>query len=154
MKPTKKLLYPIAFLIIVTAFLVLPVGCANYTASADQPNHDCFATPLGGISERVGFFEFIFDYIEMGIFAFKVSDGDLRVAFNVCKNCYASGRGYFIQVDDTVVCQQCRLYFSLDSIGTAGQPIPIADWDTGDGYLIIPYTAMAENVHWFLNWRR
>ncbi len=65
----------------------------------------------------------------MEILAVKASDGTVRTAFNTCQVCYSSGRGYYVQKDDVVICQNCGNRFKLDQIEKIKggcNPVPIA----------------------------
>jgi hypothetical protein len=67
------------------------------------------------------------DY-EMEIIAVKASDGTIRTAFNTCQVCYSSGRGYYKQEGDLLVCQNCGNTFGMDDVEvTKGgcNPFPI-----------------------------
>ena len=43
----------------------------------------------------------------MEIVAVKALDGSIRTAFNTCQVCYNSGRGYYQQEGNELVCQNC-----------------------------------------------
>lgn len=72
------------------------------------------------------------DGTEVEIVALKDSKGNLRTAFNACQVCYSSGRGYYRQEGEYLVCQNCGNSFTIDQVGIASggcNPWPILDSD-------------------------
>ena len=59
---------------------------------------------IAEITENALFFPVVIDGTEMEVLAVKAPDGTIRTAFNTCQVCYASGRGYFVQVGTVLVC--------------------------------------------------
>jgi len=114
--------------------------------------------PINVISETVSFFPVMVDNILMEILVVEASDGTIRTSYNTCENCHKSGKGYYEQEGDEVICQQCKMRFKIDSIGLQSggcQPIPIFDEDktvTNDA-IQISYEVLSDNTHWFLNWK-
>jgi uncharacterized membrane protein len=80
------------------------------------------------------------DGINVEVVAVKLPDGSIRTAFNACQVCYDSGKGYYKQVGDKLVCQNCGNSFTLDQVGlSAGgcNPAPIGEaYRTSDGATI------------------
>ena len=114
--------------------------------------------PLSEITETVKFIPVIADEIYMEVIAVKASDDSIRTAFNTCERCHKSGRGYYLQEENTVICQQCQMRFPIDSISiTPGgcQPIPISDEEitvTGK-FIRLPYQVLSDNTLWFIEWK-
>ena len=72
------------------------------------------------------------DGTEVEIVALKDSKGNLRTAFNACQVCYSSGKGYYVQDGNYLVCQNCGNSFTIDQVGIASggcNPWPILDSD-------------------------
>jgi uncharacterized membrane protein len=95
-------------------------------------------------------------YIE--VLAVKASDGTIRTAFNTCQVCYASGRGYYIQQGDYLICQNCGNRFKMDDVEvTRGgcNPVPILDdmKEVTDTTITIPKDLFSEAEVIFENWR-
>lgn len=95
-------------------------------------------------------------YIE--VLAVKSSDGTIRTAFNTCQVCYASGRGYYIQQEDDLICQNCGNRFTMDDVEvTRGgcNPIPIVKEmkEVTDTTITIPKALFAEAEGIFANWK-
>ena len=52
----------------------------------------------------------------MVVLAFKASDDTIRTALNTCQVCYDSGRGYYVQEGDKLICQNCGNQFEADQV--------------------------------------
>ena len=95
----------------------------------------------------------------MEIIALKAPDGTIRTAFNTCQVCYDSGRGYYVQEGDVLVCQNCGNRFSADQVELVKggcNPVPIlAENKTDNGATItIPKDFLEQNKDLFGNWRK
>jgi uncharacterized membrane protein len=67
--------------------------------------------------------------------AVKASDGIIRTALNTCQVCYRSGRGYYKQVGDVFVYQNCGNRFKVDQVELIKggcNPVPILNGDKTD----------------------
>lgn len=114
--------------------------------------------PVSDISSKVSFYPIKVDGVEMEIIAVKNSDGEIRTAFNTCQVCYSSGRGYYVQDGDVLVCQNCGNEFTIDDIGVeAGGCNPWAimsdDRTIKNGKLEISYDYLKESEQIFSNWK-
>ena len=90
------------------------------------------AIPIAGLSQTASFFKADLDGTEVELVALKDSKGNLRTAFNACQVCYSSGRGYYRQEGEYLVCQNCGNSFTIDQVGIASggcNPWPILDSD-------------------------
>jgi uncharacterized membrane protein len=113
---------------------------------------------ISDVSETAKFYRYdeLDTYIE--VLAVKASDGTIRTAFNTCQVCYASGRGYYVQEGDYLICQNCGNRFSLDDVEvTRGgcNPVPITEdmKEVTDTTITIPKELFAEAEFIFKNWR-
>ena len=91
---------------------------------------------------------------EVRVIAVKLADGSIRTAFDACQVCFDSGRGYYKQEGDTLVCQNCGNRFTLDQVGlSAGgcNPVPIGEAErTEDGANItIPVATLEKGAALF-----
>lgn len=90
------------------------------------------AIPIADLSQTASFYKADLDGTEVEIVALKDSKGNLRTAFNACQVCYSSGRGYYRQEGEYLVCQNCGNSFTIDQVGIASggcNPWPILDSD-------------------------
>lgn len=113
---------------------------ANITTTADDSAESVtsikkdgyLAIPIADLSQTASFYKADLDGTEVELVALKDSKGNLRTAFNACQVCYSSGRGYYVQDGDYLVCQNCGNSFTIDQVGIASggcNPWPILDFD-------------------------
>ena len=90
------------------------------------------AIPIADLSQTASFYKAELDGTEIELVALKDSKGNLRTAFNACQVCYSSGKGYYVQDGNYLVCQNCGNSFTIDQVGIASggcNPWPILDSD-------------------------
>ena len=90
------------------------------------------AIPIADLSQTASFYKADIDGTEIELVALKDSKGNLRTAFNACQVCYSSGKGYYVQDGNYLVCQNCGNSFTIDQVGIASggcNPWPILDSD-------------------------
>lgn len=95
---------------------------------------------------------------KLEVLAVKASDGSIRTAFNTCQVCFSSGRGYYLQEGNALICQNCGNRFGTDDVEvTRGgcNPVPI----TADGKtetetdITISKEFLNEYMEIFANWK-
>lgn len=96
--------------------------------------------------------------VKMEVIAVKAPDGTIRTAFNTCQVCYDSGRGYYVQKGDELVCQNCGNRFAISKVEKekAGcNPVPIMDENKKDDGTTITISAsfLDQNKDLFANWK-
>ena len=116
-------------------------GTASQTTSASQAEAEPVMTvekdgylsiPIKDLSQTASFYKADLGDTEVELVALKDSNGNLRTAFNACQVCYSSGRGYYLQDGDYLVCQNCGNSFTIDQVGVLSggcNPWPILDDD-------------------------
>ena len=90
------------------------------------------AIPIADLSQTASFYKADLDGTEIELVALKDSKGNLHTAFNACQVCYSSGKGYYVQDGNYLVCQNCGNSFTIDQVGIASggcNPWPILDSD-------------------------
>jgi outer membrane murein-binding lipoprotein Lpp len=110
------------------------------------------------ISDKVKFYPYESNGIKMEVLALKAKDGTIRTALNTCQVCYASGKGYYIQEGDELVCQNCGNRFASNMVGkTKGgcNPVPISDTSKIDdgSKITIDKNYLDKNKAYFSNWK-
>ena len=111
------------------------------------------------IKETATIYPITVDGTPMEILAIKASDGTVRTAFNTCQACYTSGRGYYVQNGNYLVCQNCGSQFTGDDVEivTGGcNPLPILEENktvTEDSILIY-YDFLKEYTNVFAYWKK
>lgn len=113
---------------------------------------------LSDVTETVSFYPAEMNGTGLEVLAVKAPDGTVRTAFNTCQVCYGSGRGYYVQEGDTLICQNCGNRFAMDDVEvTRGgcNPVPItSDYKTVDEDTItISKAFLTEATVIFQNWK-
>jgi uncharacterized membrane protein len=110
------------------------------------------------VTETAKFYPYKAGNVNMEVLAVKAKDGTIRTALNTCQVCYSSGKGYYVQKGDTLVCQNCGNVFNITQIEKAKDgcnPVPItATSKKDDGTnIIISKTFMTGKKDLFLKWK-
>ncbi len=110
------------------------------------------------ISATAKFYPYESDGIKMEVLALKAKDGTIRTALNTCQVCYASGKGYYVQEGDELVCQNCGNRFASNMVGKSKggcNPVPISDTSKVDdgNKIIIDKNYLDKNKAYFSNWK-
>lgn len=114
--------------------------------------------PTNEISDTAQFYSVEVDGTQMEIIAVKDSDGNIRTAFNTCQICYSSGRGYYVQDGNYLVCQNCGNRFTVDQVeiesgGCNPWPIFEEDKTVTEDSVEISYDFLKESKEIFSNWK-
>jgi uncharacterized membrane protein len=114
--------------------------------------------PVSGISETAAFYPAEIDGTELEVLAVKAPDGSIRTAFNTCQVCYDSGRGYYVQDGDVLVCQNCGNRFPMDRVEVESggcNPVPIFDGNktVDDSNITIGLDFLKKAAVIFGNWK-
>ncbi|PPK78911.1 putative membrane protein DUF2318 [Lacrimispora xylanisolvens] len=115
--------------------------------------------PVSDITEKVSFYPVEADGTKMEVLAVKAPDGTIRTAFNTCQVCYDSGRGYYKQDGNELVCQNCGNRFPMSRVEVeAGgcNPWPIFDQNktVTDESITISSDFLKESKQIFANWKK
>ena len=115
--------------------------------------------PVSDISDKVTFYPVEADGTKMEVLAVKAPDGTIRTAFNTCQVCYDSGRGYYKQDGNELVCQNCGNRFPMSRVEVeAGgcNPWPIFDQNktVTDESITISSDFLKESKQIFANWKK
>ena len=110
------------------------------------------------ITTDASFFPVEVNGTRMEVIAVKDSEGNIRTAFNTCQVCYDSGRGYYVQSGDYLVCQNCGNRFSMDQVeiesgGCNPWPIFAENKTVTADEISISYDFLAEAQGIFANWK-
>ncbi len=110
------------------------------------------------ISAKATFYPVKIDGTKLEVIAVEAPDGTIRTAFNTCQVCYSSGRGYYVQQNDVLICQNCGNRFKTSEVEiTRGgcNPVPIFDEDktVTDDTIVISKEFLTESKEIFANWK-
>ncbi len=142
-------------IIALTGFLIFQ----NNVIKGETGNNSELKILKSAVTGKAKFYPYTVDGVKMEVFVVKASDGTVRTAFNTCQVCYDSGRGYYIQEGDEMVCQNCGNRFKIDQIEkikNGCNPVPItSNLKSDDGkYITIPKDSMRKAKFLFENWKR
>jgi len=119
--------------ITVLFLVVLAAGAASAADAVLTPAGDLVISTKG-IGGQAVFFPFTVGGVAMEVFAVRAPDGMIRTALNTCQVCYSSGRGYYTQKGDLLVCNNCGNRFSVSQVELVKggcNPVPITgEWKT------------------------
>ncbi len=95
---------------------------------------------------------------KMEVLAVQAPDGTIRTALNTCQVCFDSGRGYYKQEGDVLVCQNCGNRFKISQIEKEKNgctPVPILEGDKTDDGTTISISAdfLEQYKELFANWK-
>lgn len=114
--------------------------------------------PIKDISSTAIFYPVEVDGTKLEVLAVEALDGTIRTAFNTCQVCYSSGRGYYEQRGDVLVCQNCGNRFKTSDVEvTRGgcNPVPIFSDEkmVDDENIKISKQFLTESKDIFSNWK-
>ena len=123
-------------LIVMGVMFANKIGIGNNVNSSKNVSgatvNDDLIIPIKDISTTATFYPVEIDGTKLEVLAIKASDGTIRTAFNTCQICYSSGRGYYVQQGNMLICQNCGNRFNSDDVEiTRGgcNPVPIFSED-------------------------
>jgi uncharacterized membrane protein len=139
-------------------FAVTVAAPAQENSRTAVVNRD-LVIPLKDLSATVQFYPVVIDGTAMEVMAALAPDGTYRTAFNTCQSCYASGRGYYRQDGNVLVCQNCGKRFRLSQIEISSggcNPVPIfpANKTVNAESITIPQSYLRQAKGIFAQWKR
>jgi uncharacterized membrane protein len=149
-----------AVVVLVVAIFIIKGSFGNGTQTEVKAGTNVadLVIPISEVSETAKFYPYSVDGTKLEVVALKASDGTIRTALNTCQVCYDSGRGYYVQEGDVLVCQNCKNRFQADQVEKIKggcNPVPIMKENkTDDGTNItISKDFLAQNKELFSNWK-
>jgi uncharacterized membrane protein len=152
----KKLIFQAA---LVWSMLALVVSGGLAAQDREVARDRDLVIALNDISATAQFYPVEIEGTRMEVFAVRAPDGTIRTAFNTCQSCYASGRGYYVQQGDRLVCQNCGQRFRLTQVEVRSggcNPVPIfpANKTVTAETITIPKEFLREARGIFARWKR
>lgn len=156
---------------IIMLFALLLAGCSSDNSSNTQRDvsnntnnspeieeNGNLVIPISEISSTVQFYPVTIDGTKMEVLAVEAPDGSIRTAFNTCQICYGSGKGYYEQSGDALVCQNCGNQFKMSQVeiesgGCNPWLIFEKDKTVTDESITISYDFLKESIEIFENWK-
>ncbi len=164
-KANKNVLYgsliAIALVIVVTLTITTGKEDEKELTLTDNPTNASTGLVINKseITKTASFFPYESNGTYMEIIAIRANDDTVRTALNTCQVCYNSGRGYYEQLGDKLICNNCGNQFTIDQIELVKggcNPVPILvgmKSDDGDTITIDP-ASLVEFEPLFANWKR
>jgi len=111
------------------------------------------------ITSEAKFYPYEVENTKMEIIAVKASDGTIRTALNTCQVCFDSGKGYYEQIGEFLVCQNCGNRFHIDQIEKIKggcNPVPVLKEDKIESkdFIFISESFMTDKIDLFSNWQK
>lgn len=159
------LIAAVAVLCLAAVVILLPKGNKEDASQASSPDDvqvieagSSLRIPVDEVTSDAQFYPVEIDGTRMEIIAVRDSDGNIRTAFNTCQICYSSGRGYYVQDGDDLVCQNCGNHFTVDQVeiqagGCNPWPIFAENKTVNDEFIEISYDFLNEAKSLFANWK-
>lgn len=146
-----------AIIVLAAVFIIARTGFGGNKEAASSGGN--LVIPKSEITETAKFYPYKAGNTKMEVLAVKAPDGTIRTAFNACQVCYNSGRGYYKQEGDELVCQNCGNRFKtsqVEKIKGGCNPVPILEENkTDDGSNItISKNFLEQNRALFGNWKK
>lgn len=134
------------------------LGASSNDSVSKSTNKD-LVIPISEISETVKFYPVNVEGTNLEVLTVKAPDGTIRTAFNTCQICYDSGRGYYKQEGNLLVCQNCGNQYPMDRVeieagGCNPWPIFKENKTVTNDSITIPYDFLKESKAIFANWKR
>lgn len=125
----------------------------------DIPNDIDLKILKSEVSEKAKFYPYKAGDTYMEVLAVKATDGSVRTALNTCQICFNSGRGYYKQEGNTLVCQNCGNVFGVDDVEVIKggcNPVPVlGESKTDDGeYITVKKEFLESSKDLFADWKR
>jgi hypothetical protein len=138
--------------------LLLISGAAAFAGATVMPNGD-LRIPKKEVTAIAKFYPYTAGGVLMEVLALRARDGTVRTAFNTCQVCYSSGRGYYTQKGDYLVCNNCGNRFlasQVELIKGGCNPVPIGKDEKKEDadFVTIPKAILEQAKPLFLKWKK
>lgn len=142
--------------VLILLSLLLLVACGG-KGTGSTPGED-LVIDVASITQTASFYPVEVEGTPMEVIAVKAPDGSIRTAFNTCQICYDSGRGYYKQDGDQLVCQNCGNQFAMNHVeveagGCNPWPIFPENKTVTEETLTVSYDFLKETKDIFANWK-
>ncbi len=127
--------------------------------STVKPMDIAIKVPKAEVTAQAKFYPCKIDNITMEVIAVKASDGSIRTALNTCQVCFDSGKGYYVQTGEYLVCQNCKNKFHIDQVEKVKggcNPVPVLQEDKTDlgDSIAIAKDFLASQKEYFKKWKK
>ncbi|MDR1353153.1 MAG: DUF2318 domain-containing protein [Treponema sp.] len=148
------------------AVLLLLAGARLFAQNAGELNivkpaiaDQDLVISVADVTENAAFYPVDIQGTRLEVIAVKAPDGTIRTAFNTCQVCYASGRGFYKQQGNLLVCQNCGNRFRMSQVERRSggcNPVPIfpANKTVDNRSITISKDFLAKAKEIFSHWKR
>lgn len=163
MNKTKYLLIASATLLIIIVGFFLGKNASESASDQGSDTYEVVGENIvidkSAITSTASFIPYKLADNYMEVIAIKASDGSIRTALNTCQVCFDSGRGYYDQSGDTLICNNCRNVFGTDDIEVIRggcNPIPVTSTakTENDETITISGQFLKDNSFYFARWEK
>jgi len=145
--------------VLVVTILTLATGGVNTPEEVEVSAGGELIINKEVITKTASFYPYESNGTYMEIIAVRANDDTVRTALNTCQVCYSSGRGYYEQLGDILICNNCGNQFTIDQIEKIKggcNPVPILDdmKTENDNQIAINAESLVAFEPLFSNWKR
>ncbi len=138
--------------------LLAASGVVAFAGATIMANGD-LRIPKKEVTATVSFSTYKAGGVLMEVLALRAPDGSVRTAFNTCQVCYSSGRGWYAQKGEYLVCNNCGNRFpasQVELIKGGCNPVPITRSQKSEdaNFITIPKALFEEAKPFFLKWKK
>lgn len=143
----------------IIAVLTIMTGGSNEVGTLESAASGELIIDKAEVTKTASFYPYESNGTYMEIIAVRANDDSVRTALNTCQVCYNSGRGYYEQLGDVLICKNCGNQFTIDQIELVKggcNPVPILNemkTEDNDQIAINP-EALSLYEPLFKNWKR
>lgn len=164
-KNSKKLMITAAALLILVAAVYIAFPKNEGSSNTSSKSYEIktvkdadLVIPVNSVTEQAAFYPVEMNGTKLEVIAVKAPDGTVRTAFNTCQVCYSSGKGYFEQEGDELICQNCGNRFAMGDVEVARggcNPVPITEEykTVDDENITITKDILSQATVIFQNWK-
>lgn len=145
--------------LLIVAILTVATGGTDTPEAVDISSGGELMINKEDVTKTASFYPYESNGTYMEIIAVRANDDTVRTALNTCQVCYASGRGYYEQLGDVLICNNCGNQFTIDQIEIVKggcNPVPILDdmKTESDDQIAINTESLTVFEPLFANWKR
>lgn len=150
-------------LVIIAVIVVLTMlsggAPASSVAKLEEAENGELVIHKEDVTKTASFYSYESNGTYMEVIAVRANDGSVRTAFNTCQVCYNSGRGYYEQLGDELICNNCGNRFTIDQIELIKggcNPVPILSGMKAedDTQIVIFKDSLVEYEPLFISWKQ
>lgn len=115
-------------LAVMAAAMLAPAAFAGQAAAPGLTVDADLLIPKADITRTARYYPVEIEGYRMEVIAVRAPDKSVRVVFNACQVCFSSGKGFFTQSGDDLVCENCGNHYPTSSLEIARggcNPVPV-----------------------------